>query len=90
MEMLHVEEGLPMEEEMSMEEPIVSDEIIEYEYLDFILDEALEEEEENFATLVHGCIDASDGESRRTVQNCSRSTIFDTSTHLCTASDSNC
>ena len=42
------EEGLTMEEEMPMEEPMVSDEIMENEYLDFILDEALEEEEENF------------------------------------------
>jgi len=35
-------------EEMPMEEPMVSDETMESDYLDFILDEALDEEEEDF------------------------------------------
>ena len=43
-----MEEGIPMEEEMLMEEPMVSDETMESDYLDFILDEALDEEEEDF------------------------------------------
>tara|TARA_R100000908_G_scaffold59626_1_gene36243 strand:+ start:121 stop:798 length:678 start_codon:yes stop_codon:yes gene_type:complete len=36
------------EEETSMEEPMVPDETMEKDYLDFILDEALDEEEEDF------------------------------------------
>jgi len=48
MEMMLGEEGIPMEEEMPMEEPMVSDETMESDYLDFILDEALDEEEEDF------------------------------------------
>jgi len=48
MEMMLGEEGVPMEEEMPMEEPMVSDETMESDYLDFILDEALDEEEEDF------------------------------------------
>jgi hypothetical protein len=54
MEMMLGEEGVPMEENMSMEEempmeePMVSDETMESDYLDFILDEALDEEEEDF------------------------------------------
>ena len=35
------------EEETSMEEPMVPDETMEKDYLDFILDEALDEEEED-------------------------------------------
>jgi hypothetical protein len=40
--MLGMEEGVPMEE------PMVPDETMEKDYLDFILDEALDEEEEDF------------------------------------------
>ena len=48
MEMMLGQEGVPMEEEMPMEEPMVPDETMEKDYLDFILDEALDEEEEDF------------------------------------------
>jgi len=48
MEMMLGEESMPMEEEMPIEEPMVSDETMESDYLDFILDEALDEEEEDF------------------------------------------
>ena len=48
MEMMLGREEMPTEEEMPMEEPMVSDETMESDYLDFILDEALDEEEEDF------------------------------------------
>ena len=48
MEMMLGEESMPMEEEMPIEEPMVSDKTMESDYLDFILDEALDEEEEDF------------------------------------------
>ena len=48
MEMMLGEEGVPIEEEMPMEEPMIPDETMEKDYLDFILDEALDEEEEDF------------------------------------------
>ena len=48
MEMMLGREEMPMEEEIPMEEPMVSDETMEKDYLDFILDEALDEEEEDF------------------------------------------